>query len=133
MTPATFKETQNDLQNEQEFKNLIECSWNVFLIKMPALYRVDFAVVQSGKVTGFIEYKCRTFPSTRYKQALLSLDKWLYLHVLSDATKVPVYLAIGYSDVIALLRIDKTIPIEITIKDSVPFVLIDLNFFERIY
>jgi len=126
-------ETITDLQHEQDFADKLSFIWGVELVKLPKLYRVDFAtIMQSGKVSGFIEYKARTFNSDKYRTALLSLDKWLYLNVLSVNTKLPVFLFVGYTDVDTFIQINESIKIELSIRDGKPVVLINIEQFERI-
>lgn len=128
----SLHETQTDLQHEQLFADKLKFLWNCELDKLPQLYRVDFAIMQGEKVNGFIEYKCRTFESTKYDTAILSLDKWLYINVLSEATRLPVYLSVSYTDADTFIQIDKSTQIEVALQDGAPVVLIPITFFERL-
>ena len=72
-------ETDADLANEVEIKEILSDQWKVAFHKMPRSYNIDWLLVDAdGMAKAFVELKCRSNPSTQYPTLMLSLHKWMH-------------------------------------------------------
>lgn len=89
MTPRN--ETEEDLENERQVAELLSHAWHADLKKLVAdkLYLADYAAVQNGVVTAFIEIRCRSCSSTTYPSVFMPLHKLLWAKSIWQATGRP--------------------------------------------
>ena len=93
---------QNDIAiselKEKDFKESIEKKWNCQLKKLAIVYGFDYAIIKSGKITGFLEIKKRNFKTKSFPDSLINLNKWIKAKELRDSTGLPTILACSYID-----------------------------------
>lgn len=91
-------ESSGDRRNESDVARALEVRWDCRLHKLPKQYRMDYLVTRGGVATAFVEVKCRTHSSSRYKTLMLSLSKHMAARTMSIATGLPVLLVVRYTD-----------------------------------
>lgn len=97
-------ETEHDLKLELLTINTINRLWNCESVKLPNHQRLDFALLQRGNIKAFVEIKCRTFESSRYKDTMLHLDKVMAARDLSKHTGLDSYLIVQWTDRLATIN-----------------------------
>jgi len=70
-------ETDTDRVNEQAVRSLLEKKHGLLLHKIKPIYGLDFAGFKDGKLTHFIEVKCRTFEKEKYETTVINAHKVL--------------------------------------------------------
>jgi hypothetical protein len=68
-------ESQADRDRETLVKMRIEEITGAALIKLPPRDSFDYAVTKKGLITGLVEIKCRTIPSTLHETYLIDVHK----------------------------------------------------------
>tara|TARA_R110000796_G_scaffold197524_1_gene313856 strand:+ start:1095 stop:1523 length:429 start_codon:yes stop_codon:yes gene_type:complete len=91
-------ESSGDRRNESDVARALESRWDCRLHKLPKQYRMDYFATRGGVGLAFIEVKCRTHSSTRYKTLMLSLAKYMAAKTMGQATGLPVFLVSRYTD-----------------------------------
>lgn len=100
-------ETDNDLANEAEVVTFLQKAWILDFIKLPYKDRFDYMLLEGDKPKGFVEIKCTTYPIERHKFYLMSMDKFVWSHVIESATELPVYLVVRWTDKLGVARMKK--------------------------
>ena len=97
-----FYETKEHLEKENKFKKSLEMYWGRKLTKLHYKYRLDFAIINNGIITGWCETKNRYFKSKGKnfppKYIELALDKWMHAMDYSYYTKKTFVFAIRIDD-----------------------------------
>ena len=73
----------------------LEQRWNCTLRKLPIAYRVDCALFRAGKLSAWVEIKCR---GKRYAEMFLSLHKYMAGRDLAVASGVPFIIVYAFAD-----------------------------------
>jgi len=103
-------ESSGDRRNESDVARALEARWDCRLHKLPKQYRMDYFVTRGGKGFAFVEVKCRTHSSTRYKTLMLSLSKHMAAKTMSHATGLPVLLVVRYTDATRFVSLTDEFP-----------------------
>ena len=96
-------ETKESLQREAEVAARIEQTHGVELEKLNPVYRLDYAALRDGKVSSFIEIKCRTFERDKYPTLMINAHKVVSGNALMQAFGLPVMLVVAWTDFIGVL------------------------------
>ena len=91
-------ESEQDLNNEENAKSIIETSYNCVLRKLPISYNADWVATRNGEVVAVIEYKKRTFNKDKYPTTFIFVDKWMNSLRLAETMAVPFILIIEWTD-----------------------------------
>jgi hypothetical protein len=60
---------------------------------------VDYAIVEpDGRISGFVEIKCRNCASDKYDTLMISLGKVVAGQELSEISHVPFFIVVNYTD-----------------------------------
>jgi hypothetical protein len=97
-------ETELSLQCENSVAKRIAADWECSPKKLTHPYRIDFALEKDGLIKGWLEVKCRDFPSTRYSTLMISVLKWETGILHAQATGLPFIIAIRFTDCIKYYR-----------------------------
>ena len=137
-------ENEKTLQLENETRQRIEKLCRVIYVKLPIQYGMDFAGVDKQKeIVHWAELKNRDFSHDKYGEYVLSFEKILKARELSQATGLPSYLYLAFTDnAILKTRIDDVNDWAPSIggrtvkkrreADIHPVVMIPSDWFERI-
>jgi len=85
-----------------QFAAIAHCDY----VRHDPLFAWDYTFTREGKAVAFIEVKCRTTPSTKYAQYMVSESKCVTLCNASKLTGVAAVLLVQWSDCLGWLRID---------------------------
>jgi len=99
-----YYETQDDLNNEKQIAKVIEDVFKCELYKMPIKLSLDFMAMRDGKAVAFIEARQRKNEMTRYYTYMISLYKLMMARNLTQATKLPCFLAVQFTDKFAMAK-----------------------------
>ena len=99
-----YYETQDDLNNEKQIAKVIENVFKCELYKMPIKLSLDFMAMRNGKAVSFIEVRQRKNDMTRYGTYMISLYKLMMANNLTQATKLPCFLAVQFTDKFAITK-----------------------------
>jgi hypothetical protein len=91
-------ETIETLQAERDFSRRYSTVFHGYCEKLPARYRVDCAVMRSGRIVEWLELKCRSHAINQHPGYWLSLSKFLYGCSLAERTGVAFVLAVRFLD-----------------------------------
>lgn len=91
-------ETPDNLSKEQQVADLIARTQGVEIIKLASKYVFDYAIVNKGEITGFMEIKVRTNPSTQYPDYLISADKMFRALLWKEQLGMNVFLIVQWTD-----------------------------------
>jgi hypothetical protein len=96
MTPRN--ETEEDLENERQVAALLSHAWGADLKKLveDRLYLADYAAVKNGKITAFIEIRCRSCSSDMYRTIYMPLHKLLWARAMWQATGRPYFFVLRF-------------------------------------
>ena len=98
-------ETQQDRDNEQSMAHLIEGQFDCSLTKMPIKLSLDYMATRNGSAVAFIEARQRKTPMQQYPTYMISLYKAMMASTLTEATGLPCFLAVQWSDVAGICRL----------------------------
>lgn len=98
-------ETKEDLANERRIQATIEKRYGCLLRKMPIKLQLDFMAWKDGKAVGFVEARQRKTPMMKYPTYMISLHKVLMAQQLTATTNLPCYLAVQFSDKLAMCKL----------------------------
>jgi len=93
-------ESDTDLYNEREVINALNDLWQTQSTKLPRSYGLDYTLTRGGRVTAFVEIKCRTIPSWTYDTYMISLAKVLKAKSLGNNVGVPAFLVVRWNDMV---------------------------------
>ena len=99
-----YYETKDDLNNEKQIAKVIENVFKCELYKMPIKLSLDFMAMRNGKAVAFIEARQRKNEMTRYDTYMISMYKLMMARNLTQATKLPCYLAVQFTDKFAMTK-----------------------------
>ena len=93
-------ESETDLRNERQIIDGLNEAWRTQSSKLPRSYGLDYALTRGGRVTAFVEIKCRTIPSWTYDTYMISLAKVLKAKSLGNNVEVPALLVVRWNDMV---------------------------------
>jgi len=96
-------ESENDLRNERQIIGGLNRLWHTQATKLPRTYGLDYTLTRGGRVTAFVEIKCRTIPSWTYETYMISLAKVLRAKGLGNSVGVPALLVVRWNDVVGYI------------------------------
>ena len=98
-------ETQQDRDNEQALSSIIEKQFNCQLTKMPIKLSLDFMATRNGSAVAFIEARQRKTKMLQYPTYMISLYKVMMANTLTQATGLPCFLAVQWSDAAGICKL----------------------------
>ena len=98
-------ETQQDRDNEQALSSIIERQFNCQLTKMPIKLSLDFMATRNGSAVAFIEARQRKTRMLQYPTYMISLYKVMMANTLTQATGLPCFLAVQWSDAAGICKL----------------------------
>lgn len=98
-------ETQQDRDNEQQIADVIMAEFNCQLTKMPIKLSLDYMATRDGAAVAFIEARRRKTPMQQYPTYMISLYKVMMAQSLTQATGLPCFLAVQWSDHVGICRL----------------------------
>lgn len=98
-------ETQQDRDNEQALSSIIERQFNCQLTKMPIKLSLDFMATRDGSAVAFIEARQRKTKMLQYPTYMISLYKVMMANTLTQATGLPCFLAVQWSDAAGICKL----------------------------
>jgi hypothetical protein len=100
-------ETPENLKNEQVVAEQITSKWDIKVEKLKPLHHFDYAFIHDGKITGFLEIKCRTFASNTYWTYMISLEKVMRGMDYWERCNLRVILAVHWTDRIGWCNLER--------------------------
>ena len=91
-------ETKEDSLLEAKTANILEALWNCSLAKLPRLSPIDWLAMRDERLMGFVELKCRSHPSSRYRTVFLNIRKWESLTSIAYAANVKAIFVVRFLD-----------------------------------
>jgi len=91
-------ETRENRIAEREIAKKIASAHDVYMIKTPHYYCVDFSGVKKGKVVAFYEMKTRNYDTHQIDPIRVGVGKLAAMINLSDVTGLPAYLVYAMND-----------------------------------
>ena len=98
-------ETQQDRDNEQAMSSIIERQFDCQLTKMPIKLSLDFMATRNGSAVAFIEARQRKTRMLQYPTYMISLYKVMMANTLTQATGLPCFLAVQWSDAAGICKL----------------------------
>jgi len=98
-------ESQQDRDNEQALSSIIEAEFNCQLTKMPIKLSLDFMATRDGSAVAFIEARQRKTKMLQYPTYMISLYKVMMANTLTQATGLPCFLAVQWSDAAGICKL----------------------------
>ena len=98
-------ETQQDRDNEQALSSIIERQFNCQLTKMPIKLSLDFMATRNGSAVAFIEARQRKTRMLQYPTYMISLYQVMMANTLTQATGLPCFLAVQWSDAAGICKL----------------------------
>jgi len=98
-------ETQQDRDNEQALSSIIQRQFNCQLTKMPIKLSLDFMATRDGSAVAFIEARQRKTKMLQYPTYMISLYKVMMANTLTQATGLPCFLAVQWSDAAGICKL----------------------------
>ena len=98
-------ETQQDRDNEQNIARVIENEFTCQLTKMPIKLSLDYMATRDGSAVAFIEARRRKTPMQQYPTYMISLYKVMMASTLTQATGLPCFLAVQWSDKVGICKL----------------------------
>ena len=98
-------ETQQDRDNEQSLSSIIQRQFNCQLTKMPIKLSLDFMATRDGSAVAFIEARQRKTKMLQYPTYMISLYKVMMANTLTQATGLPCFLAVQWSDAAGICKL----------------------------
>lgn len=100
-------ENSATLSVENTFAHSLELLWACELKKLSYKYQLDYCCMRNREVVSWLELKCRSNHFLKYPTYMVSLDKWMKGIQLSEASGVPAFLAVRFTDADAYVRIGR--------------------------
>jgi hypothetical protein len=134
-------EDERSLANERRVAERVATAWDLTLTKIPLHYYIDFAATRDGRVTIWVEIRCRSCSRNKYESFMLSLNKVRHAIQLSNDTGKPVVFVTEWTDGIFWIEMQESmlkLPLVIgggaitrrnDWQDIEPLVLIPINDF----
>lgn len=98
-------ETQQDRDNEQALARIIEKHFDCTLTKMPMKLSLDYMATRDGKAVAFMEMRRRKNHMHAYGTYMLSLYKVKMASELTQATGLPCFLVVQWSDKAGIVKL----------------------------
>lgn len=91
-------ETPENLSQEDRVATTLASHYKVEIVKLSPKYSFDRAIITNNQITGFIEIKVRTNPSTQYPDYLISASKMFHAMLWITQMGMNVFLAVQWTD-----------------------------------
>jgi len=98
-------ETQQDRDNELALSKIIEKEFKCVLHKMPIKLSLDYMATRNDSAVAFIEARQRKTPMFQYPTYMISLYKVMMASTLTQATGLPCFLAVQWSDAAGICKL----------------------------
>jgi hypothetical protein len=134
-------ENDADLVSESLTLDLIEKKWRCEGVKLPIKHQLDYLLQRRNRGVAWVEIKVRKNPAAQYPTYMISLTKIMAARSLSEASRLPSFLVVQWSDSVAYIRMDSLLDFEISIggrrdrnddQDIEPVVLIPVRNFTNL-
>lgn len=89
---------REDAANEKAVAQYIGEKLGCTIRPFADLSPVDWYAETDGRLTGVLELKCRSHPSTKYRTVYLNVRKWLALMLASNGLGVPAMFVVRFED-----------------------------------
>ena len=99
-------ESISDTTKEAIVAETLAAQFGVEVIKLANKYVFDHAIIQNKEITGFMEIKVRTNPSTEYPDYLISSDKIFRALLWKQMLGMNVFLVVQWTDLLGVHEID---------------------------
>jgi hypothetical protein len=80
--------------------------WKCTAEKLPMKYELDYLLLREGTGVAWLEIKSRTNPRTEYPTYMNALTKIMAARRLSEASQLPSFLLVQWTDACGYIRID---------------------------
>ena len=87
--------------------------WKCTAEKLPIKYELDYLLLREKRGVAWLEIKCRTNARLAYPTYMIALSKIMAARRLFDASQLPSFLLIQWSDVCGYIRNDSLLDFEI--------------------
>lgn len=98
-------ESQQDRDNEQALGDIVRRHYDCELHKMPIKLNLDFLATRNGEGVAFVEMRNRRNKMHAFPTYMVSLYKCMMAKKLTDATGLPSFLAVQWSDASGICRL----------------------------
>jgi hypothetical protein len=115
--------------------------WRCSAEKLPMKYELDYLLLREGKGVAWLEIKSRTNEYLAYPTYMISLGKVMAARRLSEASQLPSFLLVQWSDVCGYVRLDSLLDFRTAVggrtdrgdeQDIEPVALIPVGEFARL-
>lgn len=100
-------ENTTTLRSELEFSAKLQNRFGIKLQKTPISFGIDYAVIRGGKISSFIELKCRTNPMQKYSTYMIAAIKYQKSMSIMRDSGLPVRLWVQWSDATGFCELSK--------------------------
>ena len=80
--------------------------WKCTAEKLPIRYELDYLLLREGRGVAWLEIKSRTNARTAYPTYMISFGKIMAARRLSEASQLPSFLLVQWSDYCGYVRLD---------------------------
>lgn len=108
MTPyrPTY-ENKDHLAKEQELAEFVASKWQCDMRKQDKFNQFDYVAMRGGKVTAFVELRCRSNPIDKYPNCFITSSKLAHAHAMHGATGLPILFLVSWVDAIGFADLTK--------------------------
>ena len=104
MANRPYYENEKTLAGERSTADKIEQLFDCQLKKMPIKLSLDFMALRSGSAVSFIEVRNRKTKMDAYPTYMVSLYKYMMAGSITQATGLPCFLAVQWSDKLGIVK-----------------------------
>jgi hypothetical protein len=76
-------QNEEDENNENGIAKILEREWGCEIRRWPKLHHIDWYAIKDGRISAFLELKCRYNHKDKYPTTYLPVAKWLSLQLVS--------------------------------------------------
>jgi hypothetical protein len=115
--------------------------WKCTAEKLPMKYELDYLLLREGRGVAWLEIKSRTNARPAYPTYMISLSKVMAARRLSEASQLPSFLLVQWSDACGYVRLDSLLDFRTAVggrtdrgdeQDIEPVALIPVGEFARL-
>ena len=108
MTPyrPTY-ENKEHLAKGQELAEFVASKWRCELRKQEKSNQFDYVAMRGGKVTAFVELRCRSNAIDKYPNCFITSSKLAHAHAMHGATGLPIFFLVSGVDAIGFADLTK--------------------------
>ena len=134
-------ETGENLASEAEILDLIEKKWTCQSTKLAIKHQLDYLLLRNQRGVAWVEIKARGTPFRQYPTYMTAMTKIMAARALAEASKLPSFLVVRWSDKCGYIRIDTLLDFEISMggrtdrddrQDIEPVMLIPVHNFTEL-